>query len=118
MNNEEIKIKKIESKFNYYLFISPNFHKGIKNDLNRDISDLILYNRFTEDISYQCIGFENMTKYIVANNIDFKDIRLKDISFYDLFIHFVDYSSLPFVNKNTPHYKELVTFKERSDKNV
>lgn len=64
------------------------YHLIILNDY------ICLIDRETLDTKFRSIGFSAMYWYIKKNNIDFKDIRLKNCSFYDLFNHYIDESSL------------------------
>lgn len=43
---------------------------------------------------YYSLCFTDIYNYIKSNNIDFKDIKIINLSFYDLFYHFVSEESL------------------------
>ncbi|MBP3635815.1 MAG: hypothetical protein J6D28_05210 [Bacilli bacterium] len=68
-------------KFRYYLICKLDYR-------------LSLFDRKKGKEIYNCIGFKSMYDFIKDKNINFNDIILKQLSFYNLFKYYIDISSI------------------------
>ena len=68
-------------KFRYYLICKREY-------------TLMLFDREKGIEIYHCVGFKHMYDFIKEKNINFNDIILRHLSFYNLFKYYIDITSI------------------------